>query len=69
MIVVAGINKRKGQLLKCWQNIIGKPAKVTAKKKPAATKKTVAKMKPAAKKSVAKKNFYVYFSIICLSLS
>jgi hypothetical protein len=48
-----GINKRTGQLLKGWHYVKGKPAKVTAKKKPttkkAASKKTTAR-KPAKKR-------------------
>jgi hypothetical protein len=61
VIDVPGINKRTGQLLKGWHYVNGKPAKVTAKKKPAAIKKAVAKKKPATKKPVAKKKFLGIF--------
>lgn len=50
VIDVPGINKRTGQLLKGWHYVNGKPAKVTAKKKPASKAK-----KPVAKKKVASK--------------
>ena len=56
VIDVPGINKRTGQLLKGWHYVNGKPAKVTAKKKPAATKKAVAKKKPVAKNAICKPN-------------